>query len=124
MTGPEEKGLVAQAGQDTAEDLSGVHEHLKPVAREHGLGLFRLTYASDVAQHALGLVMQAARTHRDQGLANAAQTAASMFNELGADLMRVQGWTSADTARCDASIRRAMDTKIIVPGRGGIILDS
>ncbi len=105
-----------------AEDLSGVPEHFREVARVHGRALFMLLYASGVSEHAVVTVIAAAG--RNHALRTAMTVIADMHNVVAKELIKAQGWTDAEIAQCDHAIRKTVDEKIIVPRGPGIVLDS
>lgn len=126
MISPDEKALVAALGDSPestpAEDLSGIPQHFRPIARKHGRAMFEQVYTVGVGQHAMNIL--ASGVGRNMEMFNAVLMAVEMMNKLSTLHVAAKGWSAAELAAVDADIRRAMDAKIIVP-RGVIAgLDS
>jgi len=98
--------------EEPPEDLSGIAEHFHPLAREVGVDLFRLVYASNVFQHGINELLVAGgggsqlRVHL--------QILGSMFNMLTLMLMREREWTEEQIAQVNRRTEEVLRTKIII----------
>jgi len=104
-------------------EYEGLGRHFWPVVETHGREMFQLVFAAGVGGHCAQLLMSGLRGQVNA--LNAVSTFVEQFNVLASMHIRAKGWTQEELDACDVAIRRAVDTKIIVPrDERRIILDS
>ncbi len=117
MIEPDEKMAAAaeSAAGSRVDELKGVVKHFHPVVEAHGRALFNLVYASGVLSHGIMILQQAGGHEVAQHL----RVIAEMYNSVAKELIKTKGWREEEINACERAVRKAMDGKIIVPGRLG-----